>query len=63
MGATLIKVGDHYNSSKHMEFQLETESDLAKLPGTDDCAIGSIAYLADYSKLWNLCEDNEWHTV
>ena len=43
---------------RHMEFQLSSEADLAQLP--TDCAPGSIAYLDDMSKMWNLGNNGAW---
>lgn len=63
MSATIIKVGDRYDSSAHMEYQLSTQGDVANLPGTNKCAIGSIAYLQDLSIIWILGQDNVWHKV
>ena len=53
--------GTHPITPRHMEFQLTSEADLAQLP--TDCAPGSIAYLDDYSKIWNLSNDGTWKAV
>lgn len=63
MSAIPIKRGDGYALSGHMEYQLLTEADLGSLPGTNVAAVGSYAYLSDYSKIWVLGEDNMWRLV
>ena len=55
--ATIIKTGNGYNHSLHMEFQISSEDELTSLPS---CAPGSFAYLDDLSKLWMLNAEKTW---
>lgn len=63
MSVIAVRDGQGYVISRHREYQLASESDVADLPKLDQCAVGSLAWLQDQSKIWMLGEDNEWHNI
>ena len=60
MPITIIKLRDHYNAANHMEFFLDTDDDLAQLPGLEKCAIGSTAASAETGNRWILTSAGAW---
>lgn len=63
---TLIKVGNGYVQSKHMEFLIDSSDDVENLPtasGLNACTPGSVAYTPDLSTVYILGNDGEWHVV
>lgn len=63
MAWTLVKSGEEYGNFGygHKEFQLSSEADIQSPPDEAiNSAIGSKAYLQDYSKIWNKSDINTW---
>lgn len=75
MDAITLKIRGNYVVPDVKEILISSESDVSKLPtstkyGTfthpnsnEPCAYGSIAYLSDLSKVWQLGLDDAWHEV
>lgn len=62
MAANIVKVGDAYNAPNHMEYQIAAQGDLSNID-VNVCAVGSVAYMQDLSKIWIFGDDHEWHEV
>lgn len=65
MSWVLIKCGeDHSNFSQHGEWQLDSAQDIESPPAeAQNAAPGSLAWLGDFSKIWNKQNDGTWAEV
>ena len=50
-------------SSYVMEFQVDKLEDIATLPKSPTCTLGSTCLCIEDSSVWALGNDNEWHEI
>lgn len=60
MAITKYKLNEDYNASNHMEFLCDADSDVASLPGLDECAVGSTALILESGDFYILTPSGEW---
>lgn len=63
MAISVLKVRDKYNASNHKEFLCDTESDVTSLPGLDECAPGSNAFVVAGGSVYMMNHDGKWVKV
>lgn len=57
-------IGQSGNTTAYvMEFQIDTTAEIADLPKSPKCAVGSYCLCLENSSVWKLGHDNEWHEI
>jgi len=63
MAWCLTKLRDSANNARYKEFDCETESDIATLPGLEECDMGSLALVWEGGLVYKLNSEGRWVQV